>query len=89
MANVRNLKRDVNYVLGDIIEAAYLWEYAHAGKDTTKTEAIVDEAINTFDELIAKINDKKVENKKAHFKAINTELETKGRALIEKINALD
>ncbi|MBO3097290.1 hypothetical protein [Gelidibacter pelagius] len=89
MANVRDLKKDINYVLGDIIEAAYVWEYAHTGKDTKKTEAIVDEAINTFDELIAKVNEKKVENKKAHFKAINAELETKGQALIEKINALD
>lgn len=89
MANVRDLKKDINYVLGDIIEAAYVWEYTHTGKDTKKTEAIVDEAINTFDELITKVNAKNVENKKAHFKAINAELETKGHALIEKINALD
>ena len=26
MANIRNLKKDINYVLGDIIEAVYLWE---------------------------------------------------------------
>lgn len=89
MANVRDLKKDINYVLGDIIEAAYVWEYANTGKDTKKTEAIVDEAINTFDELIAKVNQRSVENKKAHFKAINAELETKGHALIEKINALN
>lgn len=89
MANVRDLKKDINYVLGDIIEAAYVWEYTHTGKETKKSEAIVDEAITTFDDLIAKVNDKKVENKKAHFKAINEELETKGRALIEKINNLD
>ncbi|MFH4966031.1 hypothetical protein V8G69_13595 [Gaetbulibacter sp. M235] len=88
MANVRNLKKDINYVLGDIIEAAYVWEYANTDKDNKKSEAIVDEAINTFDALIAKINDKNIENKKAHFKAINSELEEKGRALIEKINKL-
>ncbi len=88
MGNVRDLKKDINYVLGDIIEAVYVWEYSNTDKDTKKSEAIIDEAIETFDELIAKVNDKKVENKKAHFKAINTELETKGRALIEKINKL-
>ena len=27
MANVRDLKKDINYVLGDIIEAVYVWEY--------------------------------------------------------------
>ena len=88
MGNVRDLKKDINYVLGDIIEAVYVWEYTNTSKDTKNSEAIIDEAIETFDALIAKVNDKKVENKKAHFKAINVELEAKGRALIEKINKL-
>jgi hypothetical protein len=88
MANVRNLKKDINYVLGDIIEAVYVWELTNPDKDTKKSEAIIDEAIETFDALITKVNDSKVVNKKAHFKLISTELETKGRALIEKINAL-
>jgi hypothetical protein len=88
MANVRNLKKDINYVLGDIIEAVYVWEYTNTDKDTKKSEAIIDEAIATFDDLIVKVNDKSVEDKKAHFKSINQELETKGRALIEKINKL-
>ncbi|MEJ2113227.1 MAG: hypothetical protein P8X62_05880 [Flavobacteriaceae bacterium] len=88
MANVRDLKKDINYVLGDIIEAVYDWELSNTDKDTKKSEAIIDEAIDTFDELIAKVNAKDVENKKAHFKAINQELEKKGRVLIEKINKL-
>ncbi len=88
MANVRNLKKDINYVLGDIIEAVYVWEYANTDKDTKKSEAIIDEAIETFDVLIAKVNDRTVENRKAHFKSIKNELEDKGRALIEKINKL-
>ncbi|NMH86417.1 hypothetical protein [Flavivirga algicola] len=88
MANVRDLKKDINYVLGDIIEAVYVWEYENTDKDTKKSEAIIDEAIAVFDALIAKVNAKNVENAKAHFKAINVELEAKGKALIEKINKL-
>lgn len=88
MANVRDLKKDINYVLGDIIEAVYVWEYSNTGKDPKKGEAIIDEAIETFDVLIAKVNDKSVENKKAHFNEIKSELEKRGRALIEKINKL-
>jgi len=88
MANKRDLKKDINYVLGDIIEAVYVWEYANTDKDTKQSEAVIDEAIATFDDLIAKVNDRSVENKKAHFKAVNQELEDKGRALIEKINKL-
>ena len=88
MANKRELKKDINYVLGDIIEAVYVWELANAEKPTKESEAIIDEAITTFDDLIVKVNDRSAENKKAHFKAINQELEDKGRALIEKINKL-
>lgn len=88
MANIRDLKKDINYVLGDIIEAVYVWELQNPGKDTKKSEAIIDDAITTFDDLIAKVNDRKVENRKAHLKAVNAELEERGRGLIDKINAL-
>ena len=88
MANKRDLKKDINYVLGDIIEAAYVWEYTNSSKDTKKSEAVIDDAIVVFDELIGKVNAKNVEDKKAHFKSINKDLETKGRELIERINKL-
>ncbi|QCE40321.1 hypothetical protein [Psychroserpens sp. NJDZ02] len=88
MANKRDLKKDINYVLGDIIEAVYVWEYSNTDKENTKSEAIIDDAIETFDDLIAKLNAKDVENKKAHFGAIKSDLEVKGRALIERINKL-
>ena len=56
MASVKNLKKDINYVLGDIIEAVYIWEIANADKGIEKSGAIIDEAIDTFDELIEKLN---------------------------------
>jgi len=88
MANVKNLKKDINYVLGDIIEAVYLFEMSTSGKPTDETNALIDEAIGTFDALITKVNAKKVENKKAHFKQINTELEQAANQLVAKINDL-
>ena len=88
MASVRDLKKDINNVLGDIIEEVYVWEIENTDKDTKKSEAIIDEAIETFDELITKVNNRDVEDIKAHFKAINAELEAKGNALIDKLNKL-
>jgi len=88
MASKRLLKRDVNYVMGDIIEAAYVHQLANPKQDPEKTEAIVDEAIKGFDELMSKINQKNVENKKQHFKTIEKELETKAQDLVAKINEL-
>ncbi len=88
MASVRTLKKDINYVLGDIIEAVYIWEMTTQGKPTQESEAIIDEAITVFDNLITKINEKNVENKKDHFRKINKELEESAGQLVAKINAL-
>ena len=41
MANKRDLKKDINYVLGDIIEAVYVWELTNAEKPTKESDAIV------------------------------------------------
>ena len=45
MANKRDLKKDINYVLGDIIEAVYVWEIANGKKPTKESESIIDDAI--------------------------------------------
>ena len=86
MASIKNLKKDINYVLGDVIE--YALDVSILKNAPEKGDAIIDEAISTFDTLVAKVNSKKVENKKAHFKAINLELEEKAKGLVEKINTL-
>ena len=88
MSSKRDLKKDINYVLGDIIEAVYIWELTNPKKDDKEAEKIIDDAIVTFDDLIVKVNKRDVENKKKHFKAVNQELEDRGRALIERINKL-
>ena len=88
MANVKNLKKDINYVLGDIIEAVYLWELSTTGKPTEESNALIEEAIVAFDNLIIKVNAKSVENKKSHFKQINIELEQTANLLVSKINDL-
>ena len=84
MASIKNLKKDINYVLGDIIDECIV----SASGDAKKIEAIVDEAIVVFDELIAKVNAKNIENKKTHFKAIEEELEKKATKLLTKVNKL-
>ena len=88
MASIKNLKKDINYVLGDIIEECYTWEILNPKADKKATEAIIDEAIESFDNLIEKVNAKDVENYKAHFKALNNELEETAHKLLDKINSL-
>ena len=88
MGSIKNLKKDINYVLGDIIEECYSWELLNPKADTKGTEAIIDEAIVSFDALIEKVNIKNVENKKVHFKNITLELEEAANSLLDKVNKL-
>lgn len=88
MASIKNLKKDINYTLGDLIEECYVWELLNPKADSKKSEAIIDEAIETFDSLIARVHAKDVENKKAHFKAISADLEAKAGEIVAKINKL-
>lgn len=88
MATIRDLKKDINHVLGEIIEMTLDWEKANPKADRKDSAAIVDEAISAYESFSTKIYQKEVENKKAHFRAIQDELTEKGNALIEKLNAL-
>ena len=87
MASIKNLKKDINHVLGDIIGACYQWKHENLKADTSKAQEIIDEAIDTFDTLIEKLHTK-AENKKAHFKGIQKELEDRATELLEKVNKL-
>ncbi|WP_343488467.1 hypothetical protein [Allomuricauda sp. d1] len=89
MSSIRDLKKDINYVLGDIIEAVYISEAVSNKKGSEEGSVIIDEAIDVFDDLMNKVNQKEIENKKAHFKTIRKELEEKANKLIEKVNKLD
>ncbi|WP_299049454.1 hypothetical protein [uncultured Polaribacter sp.] len=85
MASIKNLKKDINYVLGDVI--SYALDVAALKNETKKGNEVVDEAIETFDVLIAQVNATNVENKKAHFNEVKTTLETKAKDLVEKVNS--
>ncbi|WP_291869649.1 hypothetical protein [Maribacter sp.] len=88
MASVKDLKKDINYVLGDIIEAVYIVEAANNKTDSAEGAKIIDGAIATFDDLIAKVNKRGVENRKAHLNTVKQELEAKAKGLVEELNKL-
>ena len=81
MASIKN-------VLGDIIEGVYIVEATNGTTHSKEGSAIIDEAISSFDELVAKINQNDVENKKAHFKEVRKDLEAKATKLVDDLNKL-
>ncbi len=87
MASIKNLKKDLNYIFSDIIEECYVWQLENTD-DKNKAEVIIDGAIASFDALVEKINDKKAENKKQHFKTIMSDLESNVNDLKSQIDSL-
>ncbi len=92
MANRRELKRNINGLLGDVIEECYNALIENEGENEKEVEAIVDEAVDLADALIMKANAAKSMKKrsevKKHFAEIKEELGEKVIGFIEKLNAL-
>ena len=60
MANRRNIKRDINHLIGDVIEEYYsAFLNGDSKLSEEKIEALVDECVDLADDLIAKVNSTK------------------------------
>lgn len=86
MASIRNLKKEINYVLGDVLDAAELSFEMLEDVTLEQLDTLSDTIFATYDELISKINDKKVENRAAHLKAIRKEFNDKAHEFVNQIN---
>ncbi len=92
MPNRRDIKKDINSVLGDVLEECYSEMLNHPDKNDDKINAIIDEAVDLADDLIARVNSSKKlksgKEMKTNFHAIADELQDKAISYIEKLNAL-
>ena len=85
---IKILKKEINNDIGDLIEEIYLWELSNPKGDLTKSEKLIEEAIQIFDDLMAKINSISGENLKDKFKALNEERKKLMETLLKKSAAL-
>ena len=89
MASIKQLKKDINNDIGAIIEDIYLWELSNPGADLSKSEKLIEEAIQVFDDLVEKINSVATkENLKKQFKSIKEERTKLIQGLLKKSASL-
>lgn len=86
MGSIRNLKKEINYVLGDILDAAEVNLEMLESVTQEQVDAFSNEVFTTYDKLITDIN-KKVENRKTHIKSVRKEFEEKAHSFVEQINS--
>jgi len=85
MPSIKQLKKDINNDIGAIIEDIYLWELSNPDADLSKSEKLIEEAIQVFDDLVKKINTVVTkQNLKKQFKAIQIERNKSIQALLKK-----
>ena len=91
MANKRNLKKDINYLTGEILSECYAHLYLFPDKNEEKVMDIISKAVNSRNDFIAKINNPNIENKtvKQYFNGIIEEVITNSNNLIDEIQKLN
>ena len=86
MGSIRNLKKEINHVLGDILDAAEVNLEMAEAVTQEQADAFSEEVYATYDKLIENLNNRKVENRRAHIKAVKKEFEEKANSFVEQIN---
>lgn len=87
MAKIRDLKKVINYELSDVIEECYVWQIVNP--DTAdKAEDVIDEAISSFDTFMVRVNEDNIQDKKAHFRGIKSDLTKVKTDLLGKLSKL-
>ncbi len=74
MANLRNIKKDIDFLIEEIISDCYLFLNFHPGKKENEVEAILLDAVNLRNDLFDRVNKAPKGKAKKHFTAISKDL---------------
>ena len=92
MANRRQIKKDINELLADVIDECYESLYRNKGQNEKEVESIIDEVVEVADVLIVKINAAQKLKTRAEVKKcyaeVKEELSENTINFIEKLNSL-
>jgi hypothetical protein len=89
MGSIKDFKKEINYIFGEVIDEALFKKITKPEVEDDKIEAIIDEAVQAYDDFKEKINQgRQAENKKEYYKLLRKEYEEAVNALIDKINTL-
>lgn len=94
MANLRNLKKDINFLCGEVLSDCMAFIYFNPDKNAEQSYALLDEIYELRDDLFARVNaapkgdDKTLAATKAYYKAINKDMMEGCNTLFEKISTL-
>lgn len=81
MANLRVIKKDIVFLVNEVISDCWVYMQLNPAADTTPVEQIIADAVALGDQTFDKVNHSPKEGKKAYFNEVN-------KALLEGIDSL-
>ncbi len=89
--NLRVIKKDIEFLIGDFVEDCLLFAMLHPDKDLESVEQLINKASDLADSLFYRVNHPDKSNKKAikaHYKAVGHDLIAGLDGLCEELSAL-
>lgn len=78
MASIRNIKKDIDYLVSEVISDCYTYLYLHGDKNREKVTGIIEEVVNKRNDFIQKASNpgKELDRKQTrkHFKTLYSDL---------------
>lgn len=83
--NLRDIKKDIEYVIGAFVDDCALFLTVHPGKNADGIADLIDGAVDLYNELRDKVNNPEG-NKKAFYDDVRKQLLEKTDVLYEKLS---
>ena len=88
MANLRSFKKDVIFLINEVISDCWVFMYLNRDKNVEEANKIVADAVELGDNLFEQINHYPKDDAKKHFKALNQKLLEGVDALFVRLSGL-
>lgn len=92
MASVRDLKKDIDYLVFEVISDCFAYSNVHPDNKTDELRTIISDAVEFRNDLIARVNnpDGKDNPKivKAYYKSVSRDLMTGVDKLFERLSSI-
>lgn len=92
MANIRNLKKDIDYLVGEVISDCYTFMYLHGEEKKEEVVKIIEDIVSQRNQLFQRANNpgKELDKKtiKKHYKSIYNDLLTNVDQSFSKLSEL-
>ena len=88
MANLRSFKKDVIFLVNEVISDCWVFMYLNREKNVDEAKKIVADAVELGDNIFEQINHYPKDDAKKHFKALNQKLLEGVDALFVRLSGL-